>query len=360
MTSRALPLKIFSCILLITAISTFCPAQNRERNTISAKAGGVNSVVGHVTVTRSTQAPQLLTSQDDLVSGDVVNSGAGGQAEVLLNPGAYLRLAENSQFTLVDNSLDKLLVQLDSGNAIIEATGPDGIDLHIPVVTPQGRLTIVRRGIYRVNVREGVTEVLIRKGRVQLGDDPKNVAKNGSRITLTGGTSELAKLDKKDSDAFDQWSKERGETLARANQRLSARLVNGYLSSSLGSWPSSGFGSWGLWTFSPALRCFTFLPFYYGWTSPYGQFYGSYIPGALYPGYYPGINNRPVITNNWPGSTPSGSSPSSGSIGVSNPARSPSGGMTTMPTTPSAPASQAGPRDPDSGSRAINRVRDPH
>src|SRR5262249_23784390 len=154
--------------------------------------------------------------------------------------------------------------------------------------------------------------------------------------------------DKKDSDAFDQWSKERGEALARANQRLSARLVNGYLNSSFMNWPSSGFGSWGLWTFSPALRCYTFLPFYYGWTSPYGHFYGSYVPGVSYPGYYPGINHQPVITNNWPGSSTGGAS-SAGSTGVSSgPTRMPSGGMVTAPSMPSSPPpSQAGPRDPD-------------
>src|SRR5262245_66459533 len=106
-------------------------------------------------VKRTGQAPQLLTSQDDLQSGDVVNTTLGSQAEILLNPGTYLRLAEESEFEMVDNSLDNLLVKLNRGTAIIEATGPGGLELHIPIITEQKRMTIVRAGIYRINVRPG-------------------------------------------------------------------------------------------------------------------------------------------------------------------------------------------------------------
>ena len=86
----------------------------------------------------------------------------------------------------------------------------------------------------------------------------------------------VAKLDK-DKDAFDAWSKQRAELLAQANARLMNRSFNGYLSS------FSGWDSWfwgprrvGLWTYSPRAGCYTFLPFYFGWSSPYGHGYGSY------------------------------------------------------------------------------------
>lgn len=359
-------------ILLVGMCVVLANGQDREKYTISAKAGGVNAVSGNVMVKRSGQAPQLLTSQDDLESGDVVNTTPGSQAEILLNPGTYLRLAEQSEFEMVDNSLDNLLVKLIKGSAIIEATGPGGLMLRIPIITEQKRMTIVRAGIYRINVRPGITELFVRKGRMSIGDGPDDVVKGGKKVTFSLGSQSIAKLDKSATDPFEDWSKLRGETLARANEKISARTVSGYLTT--GSWGrfDARYGrSFGLWTWSPYANCFTFLPFYYGWDSPYGRNYGYFL-GWGYP--YPGVNRGgyynpslgTVVTNSPSSGSPNSGASSSGSSGggptwstVNGPVRSlPSSGPTSAPS--SAPmGSQAGPRDPDSGSRSINRIKDP-
>ena len=339
-------------------------AQNRERFTISAKAGGVNAVSGDVKLKRGNQAPQMLTSQDDLESGDVVNTGLGSQAEILLNPGTYLRLAEKSEFELVDNSLDNLLVKLNKGSAIIEATGLDQLELRIPIITEQQRMTIVRAGIYRINVRPGITELYVRKGRISLGPDRDDIVKSGKRVTFSGAGQSIAKLEKTDQDEFDDWSKLRGQTLAKANERLSTRTLNGYLSSSSWGRFDARFGRWGLWTWSSFSSCYTFLPFYGGWGSPYGRQYGLFagFPG-YYPGYYPGRGNyNPnIVTNSNSGSSSSGGptwSTAGGGSGAGS--GSGNGGMSAPMSAPvSRPGSQAGPRDPDSGSRSINRIKDP-
>src|SRR5262245_56510195 len=114
---------VIVCAAVLSA--AFAHAQNRERFGISAQAGGVNAVSGEVLMKRQGQEPKRLTSQDDLRSGDIVNTSSDSQAEILLNPGTYLRLAEKSELVLVDNSLDNLHVRLNHGSAIIEATGPD-------------------------------------------------------------------------------------------------------------------------------------------------------------------------------------------------------------------------------------------
>lgn len=349
-------LKLSVTTIAIAMFAFTAGAQNRERFGISAKAGGVNAVTGKVMLKRGT-IEQLLTSQDDLQSGDIVATDIDSQTEVLLNPGTYLRLSEKSEFTLVDNSLDNLQVKINKGSAIIEATGPDNLDLHIPIVTNHQRMTIVRSGIYRINVNAGATELLVRKGRVQLSDDPKDIIKSGKRVTFTAATPSIAKLTKLDRDEFDDWSRARGQTLARANERLSARLLNGYLtSSSWATFGSFGFGSrWGLWTWSPFASCYTFLPFYYGWSSPYGRYYGLYA--GFDPYYYPRNYGGPVIVSN-PNSGPGGGY--SGGSGGSSGGFGGSGGGSGTSSPSSRPGSQAGPRDPDSGSRSINRIKDPN
>ena len=347
-----------AAIAVLAVLVSDGQAQNREKFGISAKAGGVNSVTGRVMVTRTGQSPKALTDQDDLVGGDVVTTGQASQVEVLLNPGSYLRVAANSEFALVDNSLNNLVVRLIKGSAIIEVTGGDDADIRISVLGNRQSLIIIRGGIYRFNVQPGLTDLLVRKGRVVPGSNPREVIKGGTRVMYATGAPLVAKLSKQDQDEFDLWSKKRAETLARAKQKISGRTVNGYLASMTAfEWAFSAANPWGLWTYSPFSRCFTFMPFRWGWSSPYGHSYGNYYYGG---GYYGG----PYPTNRGYGTGPTYStagsstgSPGNGSSGGS------SGASSSAPTVsaPSAPmGSQAGPRDPDSGSRSINRIKDPN
>jgi len=354
MKTSSTMLKTFVAFVALVACATIAQAQNRERYGISAKAGGVNAVSGRVSLKREGKPARLLTSQDDLESGDIVSTNVSGQVEVLLNPGTYLRLAERSEFVMEDTSLDNLLVRLTKGSAIIEATGPGDLKLYIPIVTEQHRMTIVRPGIYRLNVAPGTTELFVRKGRMALSDNNDDIVKGGKKVTFNGGGQQIAKLTDSDTDQFDDWSKLRGQTLARANERLSARMVNGYLLANSWGFAGNRSSGWGLWTWSAFSNCYTFLPYRYGWGTPYGGNYGAYAWPSN--GYYQNqnspYNSSPVITSNSSGGNSSGyssggSSVGSSGVGSSGGSNGPSGGGFSMPSA----APSAGPRDPGSGSR---------
>ncbi len=324
--------------LMLVVFSSAAVAQNRERFTISAKAGAVNNVTGHVMVTRSGQESQLLSSTDDLAAKDVVTTGATSNAEILLNPGSYLRLAENSEFQFDDISLDHLKLRLVKGSAIIEATGLADMDLGVKVATPNATFTIIRSGIYRITVERDASELAVYKGRATYGANQADVLKGGNSVRLSNGVAELAKVSK-EKDAFELWSKQRAQLLAKANETLSRRALSGYLN-------NRGWDSWlwmphrfGLWTFSSSFGCYTFLPFYYGWSSPYGHYYGSYYWRG---GYY-GSNPNPIIVNN-PGTSSGPGSRTSTSPGVS-------AGPGPGPTS-------GGRVDPE-GHRVVNKSRDP-
>ena len=358
MKRSPLVFRICTLMVLVAAVVSLGQAQNREKFGISAKAGGVNAVSGRVLVKRASQIPQLLTSQDNLEPGDIVKTGDDSQVEVLLNPGSYFRVSENSEFTFVSNSLDSLLVKLIRGSAIIEATGPDDTGMRINVDTDQRRLVIVRSGIYRINAQPGKTELLVRKGRVMLGPEARDLVKGGKRIEFGGGVEQLLKIGKQDQDEFDIWSKERGQTLARANQRLSYRSLSQSLFDARWDWAFSAANPYGLWAWSSYSRCFTFMPFYYGWSSPYGHYYGSYY--NLFPGRGCCNGNGSIVDTHSNGSNPgsyggSSGGSSGGSGGGSGGSRGPSGPSFPSAPGPSAP-SQAGPRDPDSGSRRVPKI----
>ncbi|MBA3515123.1 MAG: FecR domain-containing protein [Pyrinomonadaceae bacterium] len=261
-------------------------AQSRERFVISAKAGGINAVSGRTGVQPhgSTEWEQL-TIKDNLEAGDMVNTGMDGRVEMLLNPGAYLRVGQNSEFELTNNSLENLEVRLIRGTAIVEATGTEDTELMINITTPHTKMAIVRRGLYRVNVVPGeATELIVRKGRVLLSDSQIKV-KGGRKLIFSGHTFSMAKLEKADKqkDPIENWSKERAETVAKANRRISTRDLNMALASFSDRWSrgfSSGFS--GVWVFNPRFQCYTFLPYYFGWASSWGSPYGGSYSNAFY------------------------------------------------------------------------------
>lgn len=308
---------------------------------ISARAGGVNLVSGDVKVRRAASADWVaLSTPDELKSGDTVRTGLTGRVEILLNPGSYFRAGGGTEFTLADADLNNLRVELARGSAVVEATGYGDMSLSIDVSVPGSLVKIVRSGVYRFNVpAAGPPEVAVVKGRVIVGS---TIIKGGKVARLSGGSAEVAKFDKDVRDELDQWSRERGKELAKANERLSRRAVRSAFA--LGSYDNLYGSSWnssGLWFFNANSRCYTFLPYGYGWRSPYGHSYGlgvyrprpdqhgGWIPPTTQPsggggtGYNPGGGN-------W-GGNPGGGG---GGGGGSNPG----GGFTPVIPTPSTPA----------------------
>jgi ferric-dicitrate binding protein FerR (iron transport regulator) len=270
----------------LIAIPFSAAAQNREKFVISARAGGINAVTGRAALRAHGSGDwQQLTSQEDLETGDVVSTGFDGRVEMLLNPGSYLRMGENSEMELTDNSLENLNINLVRGTAIVEVTGADDTELLINITTPHTRLAIVRRGLYRVNVVPGdATELIVRKGRVMLERSHTKV-KGGDKVVFSDNSFSVAKLKKSDKkrDDLELWSKGRAETLAHVNSRLSGRDVLTLMASYRSSWWQSNFGGRnGFWLYDSGGGCYTFFPFSYGWGSPYGTSYGNSLYGVIY------------------------------------------------------------------------------
>jgi hypothetical protein len=314
--------RILFATLFIAALVVSLPvasnAQSREKFVISARAGGVNAVTGRATLrSHGNSEWQQLTIKEDLETGDIVRTDRDGRVEMLLNPGSYLRVGENSEFELADNSLDNLEVRLTRGTAIVEVTGADDEELFIGITTPHTHLSIIRRGLYRVTVVPGdATELIVRKGRVMLNDSHTKV-KGGNKVIFSRGSFSVAQLHKADKDGVDSietWSKDRAQVLAKANSRISERTLNSFASSFRNDWSFSGLsGRSGFWLFDRDFGFYTFLPFSYGWGSPYGRYYASYFYG--YPGYYGrgfGLGRDVPIAGSYiPGSAPGNSAPAS-------------------------------------------------
>src|SRR5262249_27068792 len=270
-------------VLLITSSSL---AQNNKslsrdeqsKYVISARAGVVNIVQGEASVRsdKPDAMADMLISGDQLHIGDDVKTGSTGRVEVLLNPGCYLRLGANGEFVFLFDGYIANKIKLVRGSSVVEASVIDG---PILIETPKAKFNIVRNGLYRFNVSpDGKAEVTVRKGRALVGD---TLIKEGRRATVENGAATLAKVDKKDVDELDDWSKLRAQSLIAANKQLSTSALRRTFGIVL---------LHNAWIYDPFCRCYTFLPFTSGFGSPYGWSYSVCNPYWYYApwGYYNG------------------------------------------------------------------------
>lgn len=270
-------MRVTRIVLLLTAIlitGATCLAQGRKpisrqeqsKYIVSAKPGVVNVVEGEVSIQKFIPfaTPDTLIAGDELQTNDTVRTGSTGRVEILLNPGCYLRLGENSEIAFLFDGFDANQLKLLRGSAIVEASV---VDAPILIQTPKAKLDIVKPGLYRFKVStDAKTEVAVRKGRVVAG---KTAIKDGKRATVEESTTAIEALNKNETDQLDDWSKQRAKGLIAANRSLSTSMLR------------RSFGALSLynsWVYDPICRCYTFLPSTGGFSSPYGGGYSVCNP----------------------------------------------------------------------------------
>lgn len=320
-------LSVFSAALILCCSALSLAQQPRDRFVISAKAGGINAITGQATVNAKGDADwQHLMVTDDLNSGDRVRTAYDGRVEILLNPGSYLRMGGNSEVELMNNSLANLELRLIKGTAIVEATGIDDLELNINISTPHTKLAIVRQGLYRLNVVPGdTTELFVRKGHVILDDSTHTKVKGGNKVVFNQTNVSVAKMtgdEKKQEADVEAWSRERAERLAKANRRVTnAMLASAFSRRNDPFFNPRWRGAFGVWFYNSLYGCYTFLPWQFGWRSPYGS---SYTTGIYNPNPYAG---RGYTGGSRQGNNPAtGSNTGGGSSGGNGGGSYPSGG----------------------------------
>ncbi|MCI0336345.1 MAG: FecR domain-containing protein [Acidobacteria bacterium] len=263
----------FATLLLAAFLDSSATAQHL----VSSKAGFVNNAYGKVFILRQDsedgeKGRASLGTQ--MREGDRLSTETGSMAEVLLNPGSYIRINEKTEVRAVNTAFSQVRFELIKGSVIVEV-GEVEKKAPIEIITPHGSLFITKAGLQRIDARGEMTSVAVRQGEIYLGTLEQVLANNAFKVgrgkvaQLTGAKEPLlAKIDKDTIDNFDLWSFKRAETLMAANvmalrqSRRSGALAYG-------------------WLFDPFSSCYTFIPRRGAFWSPYGfGFFNAY--GSCY------------------------------------------------------------------------------
>lgn len=242
---------------------------------VSVKAGLVNHVQGTANVTEMQMARP----------GEPIRTAANGYAEVLLTPGSFLRIGENSAVVLDGVDLESVSLRVLEGPAVIEVID---IDQNYPIRVTTGRLSmnIVAAGIYRFS--DGVATVL--DGKLETTDS-KLSYKKGWQVFFQDNYR-ARKTGKVQVAGLDVYSQTRSMTIAGANATLASQIN-----------PSYGYVNYPYWLYAPFMGFYTFIP-QHNFRSPYGYNYYGIGGGRRYRGNstasseYSGGTTSPSPTTN--------------------------------------------------------------
>jgi FecR protein len=263
------------------------PSQHPE----TAAPGAINYVEGHVKIGSETLSSASV-GKVQLKPGQTLET-EDGRVEMLLTPGVFIRLGQDTSVTMVSPSLTNTKVKVDTGEATAEVDEYHSQN-NLMVQVDDATAYLVHTGFYDFDPQQGLIRVL--KGQAVVLRDDYHVRVNpGRQVELFPQTAKLqaVKFDvgqyKKQNPLY-SWSKLRSQYLAEANVNEAPHVYgwNGWGPGWYGpGWWGAGLGwgaGWGPgwswygpgWYWNPWFMSYTFIPGGGVYYSPFG--WGFYSP----------------------------------------------------------------------------------
>jgi hypothetical protein len=257
--------------LLLTALLSAAPAWATQ----TARPGSLNYVEGQVSVANQPVDAKSIGSVE-LEAGQTLATGAG-KAELLLTPGVFFRVGDNSSTRMISPNLTDTEVEVVYGNALVEVT-----DIHpennLQVIEDGKSTQLVKNGLYDFDADHDQLRVFDGQAVIQDGNKQVKV-KGGHEVSFNDEPLKTQKFDKRSFESSDlyRWTSLRSSYLAEANVDAARTYVVG----------GPGWFGYG-WYWDPWFSAYTFIPGDGIFYSPFG--WGYYSPGFVWgaPFFYGG------------------------------------------------------------------------
>lgn len=244
--------------------------------------GTLNYLEGQAKIGAEALTPKSIGSVQ-LQKGQSLSTAADGRVEILLTPGVFLRLGDNSSARMISTRLTRTEVALNRGHAMVEVD-----QIHkandIRIAEDNATTRLMKTGLYDFDARQNQVRVFDGEAMVRVGDQRIKV-KGGHEVTLdTTGKLKAQKFNKKDDESASlyRFSSLRSDYLAAANAQAYQVYVN------YGWWPAAG------WWWDPWFGGYTYLPLS-GFYSPFGW---GFYPVGVFGGPWGFYRNR-VVGGPW-------------------------------------------------------------
>ena len=277
--SRVLPLLSLATTLVAPAFS---------QSVISARPGTVNYIEGQASLGGQTGGQSLNNSSVGNVSlraGETLET-TRGRAEIMLTPGVFLRIGQDSAVKMISPSLSHTEIELTRGLAEIEADQlypQNDIRVNLGSLRGVAQTRLEKEGVYEFDAANGVVRVFDGKASVTVGSELEKATsvKGGHLLALNDDSTKVRGFNKKkEEDDLTDWSGLRSRYIGSENAGLGGQ-PGGVTGFNGGIGDGGGFYPW-----FPGSAGF-FSPFGYGLYSSSFLYGGGF--GYGYPGFYPGL-----------------------------------------------------------------------
>ena len=233
-----------------------------------------------------------------LEAGQELNTEAG-KAEVLLTPGVFLRLDDNSAVKMVSPDLTLTQVELEKGRAAVEVD-----EIHdqnnLEVIDHGVTTRLEKTGYYEFDANQPEAMVFKGMAKAEVGDEKWREIKSHHELALTGepngqplAKEKPADFDTHTTDELYNWSNLRSQYLAEANNQMASEYYGaGYNPGWFWDPYAVGYTYMGFEPFASPFG-WGFYPF--GWGGFVGGYYGGWYGGRHWTnGPYYHYGNNPV------------------------------------------------------------------
>jgi uncharacterized membrane protein YgcG len=242
------------------------------------RPGAVNYVEGKAFLDGSELSPQSIGNAEMNAGQELTTEQ--GKAEILLTPGVFLRVGQNSAVKMISPAITPTTVQINHGRAALEVD-----ELHkennLEVIVNGVTTHIVKTGYYEFNADQPSVRVFKGQAMVDQGNGKFEKVKGSHELALMQGVhAKNSKFNTDDAqDALYDWSKLRSQYLAEENQQIAGEYAGS--AGFTPGWYPYGYG----YTFIGADPFFS--PFGWGFYPPR---WGGFYPGGYWGGYYGGVH----------------------------------------------------------------------
>lgn len=280
------PLELAGCLLATALIAS--AQQGRI-----GRPGMINYTEGQVSLDGNPIGSGAIGSTE-VGPGEELQT-AQGRAEMLLTPGVFVRLDNDSALKMVNPSITDTEVELDQGRAMIEV---DQVakENNLKILADGIATRLEKNGIYEFRANPGLLSVY--DGKAVVSADDRNIeVKKGHQLPLGPVMASLKpqKFDRDQANPLYDWSKLRSQYVAEATASSAQTIV----ADNPGWYAGTG------WYWNPWYDSWAFVPGAGFIGSPFGFGFGFYSPAywyynvaPLYPYYRAGV---PVYRGRVPG-----------------------------------------------------------
>lgn len=246
--------------VFIIAGATFAMAEP----TRMPRPGSLNSVQGEV-IFDGHPAAAFPLRREELRPYQVIRTRQG-KAGLLLTPGSFLRIGDNTEVQLLSRSLENTRVRVIKGMVLLDAKA--GYKHDLAIIMDRTTTHIDKKGIYGFNANRQTVSVLRGKATIYQGDSRITLKKKHELYIAGQVPFEVRKLNKRafKSTALYHWNQVRSRYEARARRSVQRSIAQ------YGHWYGPGWywsGYWGFYTYLHSAGMY-YSPYYGPYYSPWG------------------------------------------------------------------------------------------